>query len=109
MRAAGGENVGSRSEEHSSQLPSLLVVLLWVAFLMIAIQLERARGRALEGHHRWGSRRRSRDHVWIEPAGWGGSFGGLGRGGGFGGGGFGGGGFGSGGGSFGGGGASGSW
>ena len=110
MRAAQGENVGSRSAERSPQLPSLLVVLLWVGFLMIAIQLERARSGALQGHHRWGSRRRSRDHVWIEPAGWGGSFGGMGqRGGGFGGGGFGGGGFGAGGGSFGGGGASGSW
>ena len=74
------------------------------------IQLDRARRRALEDHHRWRSRRRSRDHVWIEPAGWGGSFGGMGqRGGGFGGGGFGGGGFGTGGGSFGGGGASGNW
>jgi uncharacterized protein len=103
MRAAEQEATG----RNSSPVPPALFVLLWIAFLILAVQLDRARRRALAENHHWGRRRRDRSHVWIEPPGWGGGFGGMGQhGGGFGGGG---GGFRGGGGSFGGGGASGSW
>jgi len=101
MRAAERESVGRRVD---SGIPFFFFVLLWIAILWIAIRLERARRSALEDHHRWDTARGRRQHVWIEPTGWGSlpgarSPGGVvaGRG------------FGAGGGSFGGGGASGSW
>jgi len=102
MRAGEGESVGEQGG--ATQWPVALFGLTWIALLFLAMSVERRRREALHGHDRWGRRTRPWNHVWIEPAGWGGRTGGWTSGGGFGGGGFRGGG-----GSFGGGGASGSW
>jgi uncharacterized protein len=106
MRAAEGESIGEPRE--ASRWPIALFALAWIAMLYLATQAEKRRREALLGHDRWRGRRRRRDHVWIEPAGWGGGSTGWGSSGSFSGGGFGGG-FSGGGGSFGGGGASGRW
>src|SRR5262249_5845924 len=64
MREAEQESTGPVR----SRAPVAFSLLVWIALAFLALNLERARQRAL------GGRGRARRRVWVEPAGWGGGF-----------------------------------